>query len=152
MTNSDSHYFQSEEHTDKPVHFIVDGREVSTDAERREVIRCRFGEWPLPDIESDYAQDFQTYVLSTATPERNAALAEARKRLGQEAAEAPTTLRSLRLLRGLSQKELADLIETSQPQIARLEANTHDPNLKTLRKLAAVLEVDLNKLGAVFDD
>ena len=52
-------------------------------------------------------------------------------------------VRKLREERGLSQQELARLVGTSQPAIARLEAGGVDPRLETLRRLSDTLGADL---------
>lgn len=51
---------------------------------------------------------------------------------------------SLRLKRGLTQKELADKIGTSQSVIARIENGEQNLSLKTLTKIAYALEAELN--------
>jgi len=45
----------------------------------------------------------------------------------------------LRILRGLTQKQLADLAATQQPSIARLESGRADPDLPFLRQIANAL-------------
>ena len=45
----------------------------------------------------------------------------------------------LRILRGLTQKQLADMVGTKQSSIARLERGTTPPNLSFLSKVAAAL-------------
>ena len=45
----------------------------------------------------------------------------------------------LRLLRGLTQEQLADLVGTKQPSIARLESGATTPTVTFLRKVAAAL-------------
>lgn len=71
----------------------------------------------------------------------------ARREMGDHLAEAgDVSLRSLRLKAGLSQRELAERIGTSQPNIARMEKSPGDVTLGTLRRLAAALGVDLNTL------
>ena len=44
---------------------------------------------------------------------------------------------------GLSQAELADLVETTQSAIARLESGGRPPRIDTLLRIAAALECDL---------
>lgn len=51
-----------------------------------------------------------------------------------------------RLQKGWSQKQLASKLGTSQSYIARLEAGSIDPQLSTLRRLAAALEVPSSAL------
>lgn len=57
------------------------------------------------------------------------------------------TVRSLRLNKGWSQKQLADELLTSQPHIARIEKGTENVGISTCRKLAQALGVDLNTLN-----
>ena len=45
-----------------------------------------------------------------------------------------------RIEKGLSQEKLAKLIKSSQPNIARIENGSHLPSLKTLEKIARVLD------------
>lgn len=45
----------------------------------------------------------------------------------------------LRILRGLTQTELAELVGTRQPSIARLENGASVPSLSFLQKIAAAL-------------
>lgn len=58
----------------------------------------------------------------------------------------PVTLRTLRLQRGMSQAQLAEVIGTQQPYIARIESGSADLRLETCRRLADALGVDLNTL------
>lgn len=46
----------------------------------------------------------------------------------------------LRMLRGLTQAQLAELIGTRQPSIARLENGSSIPSLTFLKKIAAALD------------
>jgi transcriptional regulator with XRE-family HTH domain len=48
-----------------------------------------------------------------------------------------------RLLRGLSQQELAELCGTSQPGIARLERGASPPRVDTLLRVADALDCEL---------
>lgn len=58
-----------------------------------------------------------------------------------------TTLKSLRLKAGLSQAQLAKALETSQPQVAKLEKGGVDPQLSTLKKLASALGVSIDQVA-----
>lgn len=74
-------------------------------------------------------------------------LAEARKWVADKlGVDGHVTLRMLRLRRNLSQKQLADLLNTSQPHIARIEAGKDNIHLDTMRKLARALDVDANTI------
>lgn len=49
----------------------------------------------------------------------------------------------LRLERGLSQKELAAMVKTGQPNISRLERGTTNPSLHFLQRVAEALDAKL---------
>jgi len=49
----------------------------------------------------------------------------------------------LRLAKGLTQEELAKLLNTKQESIARLESGSSLPALSTVKKVADVLDADL---------
>ena len=55
----------------------------------------------------------------------------------------------LRLALGLSQAQLARLTATSQSHIARIELNTCDPQLSTMKRLAQALNVSVGRLAAL---
>jgi putative transcriptional regulator len=56
------------------------------------------------------------------------------------------TLRKLRAGRGLSQGELADLIDVSRQTINAVEADKYDPSLPMAYKLAAFFDVPVEEL------
>jgi DNA-binding XRE family transcriptional regulator len=49
----------------------------------------------------------------------------------------------LRIMRGLTQKELAEMVGTKQPSIARLESGKDTPTLGLLRRVAEALGAHL---------
>jgi predicted transcriptional regulator len=49
----------------------------------------------------------------------------------------------LRIMRGLTQEELAEMVGTKQPSIARLESGKDTPTLGLLRRVAAALDARL---------
>jgi transcriptional regulator with XRE-family HTH domain len=53
-------------------------------------------------------------------------------------------IRALRERRGLSQRELAELVGTTQSAIARLEGGRISPSLPTLDRIAAALDSELS--------
>lgn len=61
------------------------------------------------------------------------------------------TLRTARLRKGLSQKQLAVMIGTSQPHIANLEKSGNDVMLSTAQKLCAALDIDFGRLPEMID-
>lgn len=95
-------------------------------------------EAPLPagfvDIDALVAQEENDPALKKALAEGRTAVAE-----NYYAQQRP--LSYFRLRNGWSQKELAERMSTSQSYIARLEAGDIDPQVSTLRRLAAVLDV-----------
>jgi ribosome-binding protein aMBF1 (putative translation factor) len=75
-------------------------------------------------------------------PARKQAIAAGRQAIAENYyATKPRPLSYFRLRNGWSQKELAGRMGTSQSYIARLEAGDIDPQVSTLRRLAAVFDV-----------
>lgn len=64
-----------------------------------------------------------------------------------EALDGTSTLRSLRLRQGLSQRQLASALATSQPRIAEIEAGRQSMSLPFARRMAEVLKVSLDVLA-----
>ena len=63
----------------------------------------------------------------------------------------PASLAKLRLQRGLSQAELARIIQSSQPHIAKIEAGSIKIYWDTAIKLADALNVSLDMLRPLID-
>ena len=63
-------------------------------------------------------------------------------------ADAPVTLRTLRIQKGLSQSRMAQLMNSTQPYISRMEAGAENISWDIGRRLAGVLEVDMNTIDA----
>lgn len=127
------------------------GQVVATRATNQSVITIdRSQEAPLPDgatLLSSFLDEFD------ALPDVAKNLQAARKDLGSQLAEMKggETLKELRLLRGLSQSELAKAIGTSQSRMSRLEARREPPSEETMRALCRVLEIDPNTLFEALD-
>lgn len=51
-----------------------------------------------------------------------------------------------RIKKGITQKELAKLLKTSQPNIVRLERVGYKPNIETLKKISKILDVKIEEL------
>ena len=81
-------------------------------------------------------------------PELSEAISKGRKWVSDSFYNEEITLASLRLKSGYSQRQLADVIGTSQPYIARLEAGQVKPQLDTLEKLAKALSIKTYELTA----
>jgi len=60
-------------------------------------------------------------------------------RSAYEALEPAYQVARLRILRGLTQQQLADLVGTKQPSIARLESGKKTPDLEFLQRVAEAL-------------
>ncbi|MEM0217755.1 MAG: CBS domain-containing protein [Candidatus Nezhaarchaeales archaeon] len=60
----------------------------------------------------------------------------------------PEDIRRMRIMAGLTQKELAERAGVSQSLIARIEAGTVDPRLSTLRKILKALIPSIGDLKA----
>lgn len=75
-------------------------------------------------------------------------LPEARKKIAERRARSGpvNTLSQLRLEKGLSQDELAQMIGTKQPIISMYESGQREPSLSTIRVLAKALDVSFNVL------
>ena len=87
----------------------------------------------LEEVISDMEQDAEVAEMMRAVRR------EAASRIAQEH---PITLARLRLQAGLSQKQLAKKLGTSQPYIANLENGRTDPGTDAIANLAAQLDVD----------
>lgn len=70
-------------------------------------------------------------------------LANARRSLGQQLyADEPQTLSALRLTAGLSQTLLAELANTTQPHVAKIESGKTDPSTDMIARIAQALGID----------
>jgi transcriptional regulator with XRE-family HTH domain len=70
---------------------------------------------------------------------KEALLSNPEVRQEYEALEPAYQIARLRILRGLTQAELAELVGTKQPSIARLESGAKEPTMGFLQKVAAAL-------------
>jgi len=111
--------------------------------EWREVFRP--SDVPIPDGFEDIDAVVETLERE---PHRRAALKGARQRLAGKLESKVGGLATLRLRRGLSQKQLADAIGTSQPHIARIEKGRDNVLLATANQLARALGVTLDEVNA----
>jgi DNA-binding XRE family transcriptional regulator len=99
---------------------------------------------PLPEG-FGYLEDLLDELESD--PDLKHGLSEARREIAAERRrEGDCSLATLRMAKGLSQTELADLLETKQPAVSRMESGRQELGLGMMRRLAAALEVDFNTL------
>ena len=89
--------------------------------------------------------------LKASVPGLDEKLATSRKRLADQLTT-KTTLRRLRLAKGLSQAELAKAIGTSQPHMSRIESEPEAIMFITAIKLAKALAVDVDQLAALVNE
>lgn len=61
------------------------------------------------------------------------------------------TLAGLRMRNGLSQKQMADMMQTSQSRVSRLEAGREEPGLRAIEKIATVLECHVLEVFDAFN-
>jgi transcriptional regulator with XRE-family HTH domain len=71
------------------------------------------------------------------------ALGDPEFREAWEASDPAYQVARLRILRGLTQQQLAERVGTRQPSIARLESGREEPKLGFLRRVAEALETRL---------
>jgi ribosome-binding protein aMBF1 (putative translation factor) len=120
-----------------------DGGKVSVAS--REVITLDFSAaYPVPESArslGDFLDEFE--ALPDVAPHLRQARQEVAEALTKQSG---TRLSHLRLAKGLSQGELAELIGTSQSAVSMLERRLQKPGEDTLRNLARVLDVDFNTL------
>lgn len=110
----------------------------------------QFGEYVEPAAAAPEAHTSIGDLVSewNADSARRKALQEARRWAAKEFhGEEGDTLRTLRLQKGLSQQQLAAVIGTSQPHIARIEGGADNLNIDTCRRIASALDIDLNALN-----
>lgn len=76
-------------------------------------------------------------------------LSSARKLLSEALTGSTDSIKARRMNLGLSQKEVADMIGTSQPHIARIEKNPSCMMFETAIKLSAALQIDVADMAAL---
>lgn len=130
---------------------VVDFRSPITETDRANVVEMLApapedipeGFLSIDEFEKEFVAGFET------ESDGRAELAKGRewvadKFYGQDG----DTIRSLRLRKGMSQVDLAKLLGTSQPHIARVESGSENPLLATCRRLCKALEIDMNTLDS----
>lgn len=70
-------------------------------------------------------------------------LADPEVKAAYDALEPAQQVARLRIARGLTQAQLAELVGTKQPSIARLESGAMLPSISFLRKVAAALDAQV---------
>jgi DNA-binding XRE family transcriptional regulator len=128
---------------------VVDFRPPITETDRAVVVEMLApapenipdGFLSIDEFEKDFVAGFDS------EPDGRAELAKGRKWVADKFyGEDGETIRSLRLHKGMSQVDLAELLGTSQSHIARVESGSENPLLATCRRLCNALEIDMNTL------
>lgn len=103
---------------------------------------------PLPALPQGFEALGNFLDAFDQEPDIAAQLPHARRARASQAVEAgeALTFRHLRLTAGLSQKELAELLNTSQAAVSAYENRTRKPSEDSLRDLSKIFNVDFNTL------
>lgn len=110
---------------------------------------------PQSIVRADYSEGSGPMVRRReklhADPKKRQALERARQRIANQIDEESSfSLAKLRLQAGLSQAQLAELIGTQQPGVARIEKAETDLNTSTIEKLAVALGVSPGQVLSAF--
>ncbi len=118
---------------------------IESRAEPSSVVHVSFGEWLLPSVDHPDSSSIQDFVASLEAEGYGETIQQGRRSLASWI-DKKATLRTLRLAAGLSQEQLAAIMDTSQPQIARLESGRQDLSLSTMKRLSVALNVDIHEI------
>lgn len=106
------------------------------------IIQIDFPEYTVSTEDAENGRPRSRRERLSADPKKAAALQRARRRIAKELDEnSEFSIAKLRLNAGLSQAELAAMMGTQQPAIARLEKGQIEPQLSTIQKLAEAFGV-----------
>lgn len=125
--------------------------ESSGTANRGVVILFETAVLPIPLAQKNTA--FSKLIARLdASEEHKQGMAEARSWVAEKVlAEEGDTIRTLRLKKGLNQTKFAELLGTTQAQVARLEKGNTDPQRSTCKKLREVLGISADTLEEIMD-
>ena len=114
---------------------------VKTTSSSAQVIYCEFAS-PPPSLHDTVALESLVSEFESDA-EMSQEMEKARRALTDTLYhDEPDTLSALRLSAGLSQAQLAKLVKTSQPYIARIEKGITDPGTDIIARIAKALDVD----------
>ena len=132
----------------------VDMGSVVTGVLSIQAIMLRADQWVAMEVQHApdvHGQDAFSFAARRARdPQRAARLKTMRQRMGHalEQHSKPLGLAGLRLRAGLSQQQLAHLMDTQQPSVARWEREPTSMRVGTMLRLAKVLGVDEGTMAA----
>lgn len=140
-------YFRLTKTSEAGVYSAASTPAATTVPPRAKVIEFPGKEPPEAPVPPGYTTIDELIAEFERDPEAKEELRRGRKWLARTVyRDQPKSLRVLRLLKGMSQAQLAEAIGTQQPHIARIENGQADVRLETCRRIAKVLGVDLNTL------
>jgi len=115
-------------------------------------LSSKIGDWAdsgyINHPESHDIDDVETILISEGWGKE---LADANRKIGEALLKEDLTLESLRLSKGLSQKQLAEKMDLEQYQISHYENGRNKPGFDVLKKLSKVLAVDFDTLFKALD-
>lgn len=130
---------------------LTAGEKALGTASRNVVVKIETAILPVPLAQKNKAFTALMARLESSK-EHSAGLAESRMWMADEIlADEGETIRTLRLKKNLSQTQLAELLGTTQAQVARIEKGNVDPQRSTCKKLREVLGVSADTLDEMMD-
>lgn len=126
----------------------VSPRRVVTTATDKNVVFCSI-HVELPPRKS--ISTFSSFLAELSEEDQlfDSDMKEARQWVADKYYAGENSLRKMRLSRGWSQSYLAEKLQTSQAQVAKLELRKTDPQLTTIKKLAAAFDISVGDMASV---
>lgn len=122
--------------------------QVLTESAPSNVVYCAFESAPQPKVRPGLKRISELIGAVESTEAGRARMVNARRAIGRRYySNATSIIARYRLQAGLSQKQLAEAINTSQSHIARIESG-RDLQVQTLAKIADALGVDRGELAS----
>lgn len=120
-------------------------------ARRNVVVQIETAILPVPLAKKNTAFS-KLMARLESSEEHSQGLSEARQWIANDLlADEGDTVRTLRLRKNLSQKQFADLLGTTQAQVARIEKGNVDLHRSTCKRLREVLGVSADTLEEMLD-
>ncbi|MCP5411498.1 MAG: helix-turn-helix transcriptional regulator [Alphaproteobacteria bacterium] len=116
---------------------------ITSRPEPSKVIHVAFGEWSFPKVDHPDSASMDEFVMRLEAAGHAELLKLGRRDIAGWFDKKPA-LRSLRLAAEYSQEQLAVLVQTSQPQVARIESGKQGVHLGPLKRLAQVLNLGIH--------
>lgn len=109
----------------------------------------RLDELPVSGVDEEF--DIDDYIEQQDAPTKKA-VADAGEWVAETLYPGRTTLATLRLRAGLSQRELAERCGMEQPHISRYESGKHEPGVFQAQVMAGALGISLDELVAALQE